>query len=324
VSDVAESPVAAPTVSVVLPTYRRPDLLERAVASVLTQTYGDWELLVIDDNGLGTPEQAATEAALRAFTADPRVVYVPQAQNRGACAARNAGIHAARGRYVAFLDDDDAWFVDKLERQVACFAASEPDVALVYGGFRRVSEEGPGEVVRPDGRAHRWRDLLMRNGIGTTSLVMCRRTALLEVGGFDDQLPSMQDFDLYIRLAQRFPFGYVEEPLLDKHRHAGATIGKDSAGILRANEVFYAKHRALFEADRGVHHQRLRWFAFQALRAGRIGQARRLFWSAWRLRPADLATLGLAVVISRPTLAAYLALRRRRPAGAAPRPPKGA
>jgi glycosyltransferase involved in cell wall biosynthesis len=318
---VTERRRAAPAVSVVLPTYRRPDLLERAMASVLAQTFGDWELLVIDDNGLGTEAQRATEAFLRRFAAEPRVVYVPHEVNLGACAARNNGIQAARGRYVAFLDDDDAWYPTKLARQVACFEEADPAVALVYCGFRRVVDGTPGQVVVPDGSGHVWRNLLKRNGIGSTSLVLCRRTALLEVGGFDERLPSKQDIDLYIRLAARFPFAWLGEVLLDKHRHTGEAIGKNYDGVVRANTLFYDKHRSLFEPDRDVHHHRLRSFGHETLRAGRMAEARSLLLRAWWLKPTDVATLALALLINRPLLAAYRGLKRRlkgRPGPTAP------
>jgi glycosyltransferase involved in cell wall biosynthesis len=310
----AERRGGAPTVSVVLPTYRRPDLLERAVASVASQTFADWELLVVDDNGAGTPDQRRTATVMALLGAkDARVVYVVHEHNRGACAARNTGIERARGELVAFLDDDDAWYPEKLALQTACFQASDPAVALVYGSFRRVDERGATNLHRADGRAHVGRNLLMRNGIGTTSVVMCRRAALLAVGGFDDRLPSMQDYDLYVRLAQRFPFAWVPEPLLDKHRHPGDTIGKGYDGIVRANQIFYDKHRQLFEDDRVVHHHRLRWFADQALLAGRIGLARRLLWRAWRQRPRKVGDLLLAMTVNRPMVDAYRAwLRARR------------
>lgn len=314
----ADPAAVPPAVTVVLPTYRRPELLARAVGSVLEQTFGDWELVVVDDNGLGTPEQASTEAALRALGDDPRFVYLPLALNGGACAARNAGIQVARGRYIAFLDDDDVWYPTKLELQVACFAASASDVALVYGGYRRVAPGGPGRLVLPDGRAHALRELLKRNGIGTTSLVMIRRDALVAVGAFDERLPSKQDIDLYIRLAQRFAFAFVPEPLLDKHRHLGASIGKDYEGVVRANRLFYDKHRAAFEADRRVHHYRLRSFGHEALRAGRMDLGRSLLLRAWRLWPLDLASLGLALVASRRLLAAYRVLRGHRSRPPAP------
>jgi glycosyltransferase involved in cell wall biosynthesis len=300
---------SAPLVSIVLPTYQRPHLLDRAIATVQNQTFLDWELLVVDDNGVGTEWQRRTEDLVRKAMQDARVHYLVHEFNRGACAARNTGTGSARGRYVAYLDDDDAWYPFKLERQVAKLESVDAAVALVYGSLRRVDETGRTRVQRADGTAHLWRNLLLRNGIGTTSVVVCRREALEAVGGFDERLPSMQDYDLYIRLAQRYPFAWVEEVLLDKHSHAGATLGKDLQGVLRANEVFYQKHRALFEADRGVHYQRLVWYGRHALRAGSIGLGRTLLMRAWRLSPGDVRTLAQGLLASRPSIAAYRAVR---------------
>lgn len=291
--------------SVVLPTYRRPDLLERAIASVCVQTRGDWELLVVDDNGLGTPDQVETEQLMRRYAGEPRITYVSHDRNRGACAARNTGIRRSQAEFVAFLDDDDVWFPSKLERQLDRFEAVGPDVALVYGGVVMVDAAGRRTRFPADGAARERRNLLMRNGIGTTSVVMCRRAALLEVGGFDERLPSMQDFDLYVRLAQRHAFTWVDDDLLEYHRHESGNIGRDYDAAARANALFYDKHRPLFEDDPVVHHYRLRSYGLEVMRAGRMGDARRLLWRAWRVRPAALGTLLVAATLNRPLLTAY-------------------
>jgi glycosyltransferase involved in cell wall biosynthesis len=247
---------------------------------------------------------------LELYKDEPRVRYVVHERNRGGGAARNTGIAEARGYYVAFLDDDDVWYPWKLMLQVACFDEAPPQVALVYGGFRRVSADGTTIIERPDPTAQTLPNLLKRNGIGTTSLVMCRRTSLVEIEGFDERLPSMQDLDLYVRLAQRFPFAMVGELLLDKHQHAGEAIGKNFDGIVQANRLYYEKHRALFERHRDIHHHRLRSYGHEVLRAGRIAEARGLLLRAWRLRPWDLASLILAMSANRPLLKAYRRVRR--------------
>lgn len=315
-----ERRTTTPRVNVVLPTYRRTDLLERAIATVLAQTETEWELIIVDDNGAGHPSQIAAAAVAARHVDDPRITYVVHAHNQGGGAARNTGIAHARAPFVAFLDDDDAWYADKLERQLACFEG-RPDVALVYGAYRRVSSSGPGriETPRPDG--HSVAALLRRNGVGTTSLVMCRRTALDAIGGFDPTLRSRQDLDLYLRLAQRYPFAYVDAPLLDKHQHEGLTIGKDQEGTVDAHRRFYEKHRDAYALDRGAHHACLKRYGEEVLRTGRTRDARRIFWQAWRLQPTSLATLGLLLASRRPLLATYrwiregLGLRRPTPTG---------
>ena len=310
---------ASPIVSIVLPTYRRVEMLDRAIDTVFAQSLGDWELIVVDDNGRGHPAQAAAAAVIGRHLEDPRIVYVVHEHNQGGGAARNTGIGRARAPYVAFLDDDDAWYPEKLALQVECFEQSPPDIAVVYGGFRRVSQTGPGRIEMPTRDGHTVATLLRRNAIGTTSLVMCRREALTAVGGFDPRLRSRQDLDLYLRLAQRFTFAYVEAPLLDYHRHDGEAIGKDQDGVVDAHRRFYEKHRGLYERDRGANHIALRRLGEEVLRTGRTREARRLLLSAWQLDRLAWRTLGLALGSHPVVLAAYrrireaLGLRRPRP-----------
>ncbi len=300
-----------PRVSIVLPTYRRGAMLRRALDTVMEQTLRDWELIVVDDNGAGHAFQRETETLLERFRDDERIVYVVHEHNRGGGAARNTGIGQARAEYVAFLDDDDAWYPDKLERQLACFDQAPADVALVYGGFRVISRRGPAGVVMPDPEGHTVSALLQRNTVGTTSLVMCRRSALEAIGGFDPQLRSRQDVDLFVRLAQRYRFAYVDAPLLDKHEHEEYAIGKDKDGAVDAYRRFYAKYRDAYDGDAPAHHAFLRRYGEEALRAGRTHEARRLLRSAWRLQPRSWRTLLLALVSYRPVLAAYRSVRER-------------
>ena len=299
-----------PLVSVVMPTYRRASMLGDVIGSVLAQTFTDWELLVVDDNGEGTVAQRDTEAVLARYGDDARILYVPHERNRGACAARNTGIIRARGTFVAFLDDDDLWSADKLERQVACFASASPDVALVYGGWRHVFEDGTVETFMPDGSAHELPQLLKRNAIGSTSLVMCRRSALLAIDGFDETLPAMQDFDLYIRLGMQHAFSYVDSVLMDHRRHDSPRITTDPEVVQRANERFHAKHRHLFEADRDVHQARLRAYAYDMLRIGQFAKARRLYRSAWHVDRRSVRTLALGLLVHEPIIEAYRAMKR--------------
>ena len=301
---------APPVVSVVVPTYRRPHMLTEVIDCVRAQTFGDWELVIVDDNGLGSTAQQETEAVVERFREDARIVYVSHQRNAGACAARNTGLGRARGTFVAFLDDDDVWYPEKLERQVACFASADPSVALVYGGWRYVFEDGTVELVMPTGSEHRPPALLQRNAIGSTSLVMCRRSALLAVDGFDETLPAMQDFDLYIRLGLRYPFAFVDDVLIDYRRHAGPRITTDPQVVQSANERFHAKHRHLFEADPGVHQQRLRAYAYDMLRVGQFAKARRLYRSAWGVDRRNVHVLMLGLLVYEPLVESYRRVKR--------------
>ena len=124
-----------PKVSVIIPTYNRADLLPRAVKSALSQTYDDYEILIVDD--CSTDHTRETVSAWD----DERVRYTRHTENRGQSGALNMGIHNASGQYIAFLDDDDEWVPTKLEKQVAVLESSDPKVGLVYGWLDQVNDE---------------------------------------------------------------------------------------------------------------------------------------------------------------------------------------
>ncbi|MBX3143091.1 MAG: glycosyltransferase, partial [Trueperaceae bacterium] len=217
--------------------------------------------------------------------------------NRGGSAARNTGIRAATAPFVAFLDDDDNWYPNKLAAQVELLERSGEGTALVYCAFKHVAVDGSFRIMRPRAEAHTVEALLTRNGVGTTSAVVCRREALLEVGGFDESLASRQDIDLYLRLALKYELAFVDEVLLDFNRHAGAAIGKDMRRALEANLRFDEKHAALYRHYPDAAHHRLMTVGTIQRWAGRRDDARRTFWKAWRSRPFDFrAAVGMAAL----------------------------
>ncbi|MBA3891755.1 MAG: glycosyltransferase family 2 protein [Gemmatimonadaceae bacterium] len=272
--------------SVVIPTYARPVFLTRAIASLQAQTLDAWELIVVDDNGAGKPDRVETEALMATHAADERIRYVAHERNRGGAAARNTGIELASATLVGFLDDDDEWHPDKLAAQVACLEAADESVALVYCRAL-VAEEGTPRTRtwETDGASHTLPHLLKRNTIGSTSCVLCRREALVAVGGFDERMPSKQDIDLYVRLAQRYEFAFVDRALVTRHLHAGDSISKNLEGSVVAHRLFYEKYRSHIDALPEVLHHRLASLGKVLVQAGHLGEARSVLWRAWRLRP---------------------------------------
>ncbi|NLF01850.1 MAG: glycosyltransferase family 2 protein [Anaerolineales bacterium] len=215
-----------PLVSAVIPTHNRAALLPRAVRSVLGQTYPHFECIIVDDSSAdSTPEVA------RQF-GDGRVVYVRHAVNRGGSASRNTGIGLARGALLAFLDDDDEWFPAKLEKQVSLMQASPRDVGVVHCTSYVASEDGSWRLVRD--AASFTGDVYVRLLQGCcpsiTSMVMVRRECFEVCGRFDEALPSYQDYDMWLRLAQsQYRFGCVCEPLVVVYDHEGSRLSVDSA-----------------------------------------------------------------------------------------------
>jgi len=198
-------------VSIVIPTYKRAHAIEEAINSVKSQTYPHWELIVVDDNCPQSAERKHTENVMSQFQHDQKIKYVKHDSNQGACKARNTGLLHANGKYIAFLDDDDVWLEIKLERQVKQLEKSNAalcysDMNLEYQGrkkyFKCISSEKLFEK-------------LLNQGFGIcTSAFLITKDSLLAINGFDDNLPSMQDYDLLLRLAERFECDYIPEALL--------------------------------------------------------------------------------------------------------------
>jgi len=197
-----------PEVSVIIPTFNRTDLLAQAIDSVLSQSYTDFELIVVDDGSTD-----ATQALLSQYRG--RIRYLFQ-ENRGVSAARNLGIKAARGLYICLLDSDDLWLRDKLKEQIRLMKGdtkirvSYTDEVWIRGG-KRVNQ----------GKRHRkysgWilRKLLPLCLISPSS-VMIERGVFEEVGLFDESFPVCEDYDLWLRIGSRMSIYLIEKPLIVK------------------------------------------------------------------------------------------------------------
>ncbi len=235
------STMALPSVSVVIPTYNRAGKLRRAVQSVLCQNYPSFEIVVVDDGSTDN-----TEAVVRAFS-DERIRYVRMPTNMGANAARNMGIRAATADFVAFQDSDDEWLADKLLKQMRVFIASPPDVGVVYGGFIRCDGKQTSYVPGNDVKKHSGHlldELLGGNFVGTPTAIV-RRESLLKVGLFDEKLPRLQDWELFIRLARQYRFVCIDEPLVVEY-HDADCITSDGAAHFGAIKAILEKHRDVF------------------------------------------------------------------------------
>ncbi len=246
---VVNSPIPGdkPLVSVIIPTYNRAAILPRAIESVLAQSFGHFELVVVDD---GSTDD--TRAAVDRF-ADRRIIYLRHAQNSGGAAARNTGIDAARGRHVAFLDSDDEWLPDKLARQVAVLEQAGSEMGAVYCAHT-VQDDTSARVEEGEGELHTgdvFQTLLRGWCPASTSLFLVRRDPLVAVGGFDDSLPSFQDYDLWLRLAQICRFDAVAVPLVIKHAHAGIQISRDARLRQAGLERFLKKWQPVIERETG-------------------------------------------------------------------------
>ncbi len=206
-------------VSCIITTYNRPvSILKRAIDSVLNQTYKDIEVIIVNDCPENKKLAKEIQYLIRLYSETITILieYVELERNSGACIARNTGINIAHGDYVAFLDDDDEWKCQKLEKMVACMEADN-SIGLVYSQYIIKSSDKE-SVIIPKYYSSNWRtQILGHNYIGSTSFPLLRKSVLLSAGAFDPKMPSMQDWDVWIRMAKYASFGYLNLPLTIYH-----------------------------------------------------------------------------------------------------------
>ena len=200
-----------PVVSIIIPTYNRQHLVQETIDSVFRQTYTDWELIVVDDGSIDD-----TRGALgKRYGSSIRYIYQ---NNQGESAARNRGIAAARGTYVAFLDSDDLWLPSKLQIQVDLMDA-DANLGLVSTQSYWMNHEGLRLKRLPQGHEQAtsdisWADLVLGNAIaGGGSTAMVRRRCFELAGAFDTSIHFGEEWDLWLRIARHFKARQISEPL---------------------------------------------------------------------------------------------------------------
>lgn len=279
----------APKVSVVIPTHNRPELLRRALHSVLAQTYVDFEIIVIDDGD----NEAGAEEVCHSFS-DPRVRYIAQVKpHGGAPAARNRGVREARSGYVAFLDDDDEWLPYKLERQISVLASAENDIGFCFSAVINIYDDGREVKTTIENESNDFSEIALRRFNGfLTSTLMVRHAAFEEIGGFDETFPSHQEAELMIRLAGIYRGIGINEPLVRmsmsrQHDHIGSNMDRR----IRGREMLLAKHAERYAAYPEMLARHKYWLAFMYRDAGKRKEALAAFHEAWGLHKRPLYAL---------------------------------
>lgn len=254
-----------PQVSVVIPAYNAAAFIADTVNSVLRQTYQDLEIIVVDDGS-----KDGTVAALGAFG---NRIRVHQQANGGVARARNTGVGLAQGTWVAFLDADDLWLPEKLERQLAISSAPMTYTDRLNIGARGDLPELQ-SLVTPMSGGDLFVALLREGNFITNTSVMIRRDLFQKLGGFYTGLNGTEDWDLWIRVAERHEIGFVPEPLVKYRFHAGS-ISRNYERMSRERTEVISRALAL---DRG---QALDWMT------------RRQIWSqTWRTNGWDAGRSG--------------------------------
>lgn len=194
-----------PKVSVIIPTYKRPDKLDRAIDSVLSQTYQNVEAIVVDDNNPDTEGRKLTEAKMAPYSDNPRVKYIKHEYNKNGSAARNTGARASDGKYIAFLDDDDVFYPEKIEAQVQRLEELPEEYAVCYTDVVVEKENGKISVSTEKREGDLYFDALTRELVLMAgSNLLIRKDAFDSIGGFDETFIRSQDKELVTRLLKKY------------------------------------------------------------------------------------------------------------------------
>jgi glycosyltransferase involved in cell wall biosynthesis len=219
-----DNPHNSPLVSIVIPCYRQGHFLGEAIESVLNQTYPNHEIVVIDD---GSPDDASQVASRYAG------VRLIRQENQGLSAARNRGISESQGEFLVFLDADDRLLPGGLESGLICMA-QRPESELVFGRYRGIKLDGALSGVISDlCVGDLYLGLLARNCIGPVAPVMFRREVFDKVGGFDTSISPASDYDIYLRIARRYPT-HRHDGIVAEYRVYNSSMSADMGSMLRA------------------------------------------------------------------------------------------
>ena len=229
-------------VSVIIPTYNRRNLLDVSINSVLNQTYQNFEIIIVDDNS-----NDGTDNYIKMLNHD-KVQYIKNKETMHAPTSRNIGVLHSKGDLIAFLDDDDEWYPDKLEKQVKLFQDS--DVGLVYGGIDLFFEDySLSYPTSPELKGDIYKNMLIKNYIGATPSVIIRRDALDNVCSkeneyFDPSFPARQDYDLWVRITEKYKVDFIQEPVLKQYyRNSINRISSNVDNHIKAHHLLDKKYK---------------------------------------------------------------------------------
>lgn len=231
-------------VTAIITSYKRDSkTVQRAIDSILNQTFSDIEIILVDDNA----KDSEYSPELKKLCFSKGVMYCTQGENRGACSARNYGIKKASGEYIGFLDDDDEWLPNKIEKQLACFEKN-PDIGLVYCKGNIV-DEGTNSIIGIYNENNirtnlNISDLLAKDYIGSTSQPLIKKECFDKVGGFWEEQPARQDYEMWIRISQYYNLYGINDVLFNHNFHFGDQISKNY------NKVYYGYRNILKRYDK--------------------------------------------------------------------------
>lgn len=236
-----------PLISVIIPTYKRePNMISRSIKSVLKQSYTNLEIIIVDDSPSDFEGREHVENYIKSID-DDRIRLVKHEKNQGANIARNTGIKHSNGELCAFLDDDDEWHFDKLNLQLEEMIKSDADLvyckALLINLNNNTYSKMPSVLKKGNIRS----ELLYRNIVGSNSFVLVSKKALDDVNYYDESMEALQDWDLFMRISEKYRISYVDDYLVYYFVHEGERISTNQSKQLNGWKVMMQKNQQLLE-----------------------------------------------------------------------------
>lgn len=261
---------SSPLISVIIPTFNRPDLLKRAVQSVIHQSYKNIEIIIVDDN---------SEVDLQEIgDLDSRIQLLRNERNRGANYSRNKGTEMAKGEFFNFLDDDDELYPEKLEKQLRLFRNNQdPSLAVVACDI--IDDRNNLNITLKNRKSgYIYRDLLKSYCVYLTTSLLIKAQCFREIQGFDETLVANHEYDLCIRLAEKHTFDFIPEVLCINHASENQ-INSNFRKKLIGSRQMYLKHKKAFREEGVLGYNRLR-FSYLTLKNifGMVMGPRVYFW----------------------------------------------
>ncbi|NEP60707.1 MAG: glycosyltransferase [Symploca sp. SIO2G7] len=298
-----------PTISVIIPAYNAEDTIKETVVSILNQTFTDFELIVINDGSQDSTLEVVSSIS------DSRI-RVFSYSNAGVSAARNRGIAEARGEYISFIDADDLWTSDKLESQLTALQANA-QAAVAYSWTDWIDESGqflrPGSHIKSNGNVYS--ELLFRDFVASGSNPLIRKEAFTKVGGFDESLTPAADWEMWLRLANKYEFVNVPAAQIlyrVSPNSMSANIWRMEAESLAIIDRAFAQGaESLQSLKKQVLGERYKYLTLKAVE-GKLERKRglsaaRFFWQAIRYDPSWLTRIKLmSILILKISLATVL------------------
>ena len=271
-----------PQVSVIIPTHNRAETVRAAITSVLSQSFQDFEIIVVDDASVDH-----TASVVQGFD-DPRIRYLRNAANKGEGGSRNKGLLNAQGDFIAFLDDDDEWLPEKLKLQVDLLERSSSNVGGVYTGFFKIDKISGRQWARvcPTKRGNILNDILSENWIASSTLLL-RKECFEKAGLFEEGMTFGADYDMWLRVASKFDFECVAKPLVIYYIH-GNNVTSNYETVIRGLEAQLSRYGSFWVSNSKGYSQRYLSLGVLYCYTGDVKRGRAAFAKAIKLYPFEV------------------------------------